>query len=777
MKNRRQRMVLGLALLIIFSGIGRGEMAVPLAGSPEYAPPGPEVNTIDLTGGWKFIAGDNPEYARPDFAETGWIPFKVDKVWEEQGYELLNGFAWYRLRVVIPARLKETAHLKDGLRFFLGKINNFDQTFLNGRLIGVNNQLTEQVPADDVFIKSDKSLYNQERCYILSLDDPRILWDRENVLAVRVFDEGGLGGLYTGDLSLRAMRYQDYITLDYERSPFSFQGSAMSKSVTLANTSDRHAFRGTLTLAAKGKRTKKILWRQRYPLLMKPGATRSFALKLGKMDQSALVEYSLQCPESKENWSFRQESPYILTPTTAAKPRLNGPDRVGARPGKPFLYAIHASGRQPKTFTVKNLPQGLSLDAITGIIQGQAPERGEYLLTVGVKNSLGREERILHLVVGDTIALTPPMGWNSWNCWGTSVDAGKVLASARVFKEKGLLDHGWNFINIDDGWEIFGDDPRPKRDSQGSILTNEKFPDMKSLGDNIHALGLKFGIYSSPGPLTCAGYTGTYEHEFQDARTFAAWGVDYLKYDWCSYDQIAPQRSLKELQQPYLLMRQALDAVDRDIVFSLCQYGMGKVWEWGAQVGGNLWRTTEDIEDSWKSMSEIGFQQLENGPFAGPGHWNDPDMLVVGWVGWGPNLHPTRLTPDEQYTHISLWCLLSAPLLIGCDLERLDPFSLNLLCNDEVLALDQDALGRPAAPRLKNDSVQVWVKELADGHHALGIFNLGEDTVTYTLDFSAAGLPNELHLRDLWRQQDLGRVRQQQAMTIPGHGVILLKAE
>jgi hypothetical protein len=308
-------------------------------------------------------------------------------------------------------------------------------------------------------------------------------------------------------------------------------------------------------------------------------------------------------------------------------------------------------------------------------------------------------------------------------------------------------------------------------------LTNEKFPDMKSLADRIHALGLKIGIYSSPGPLTCAGYTGTYGHELQDARTYADWGIDYLKYDWCSYDKIAPQRSLKELQHPYLVMRRALDAVDRDIVFSLCQYGMGKLWVWGAQVGGNLWRTTEDIEDTWKSMSAIGFQQAENARFAGPGHWNDPDMLVVGRVGWGPDLHPSRLTPDEQYTHISLWCLLSAPLLIGCDLESLDPFTLNLLGNDEVLALDQDTLGRPAEPRLEDKSIQVWIKELADGERALGIFNLGRETVTYTLDFAAAGLPASLNLRDLWRQRDLGRTRHRYAMKIPGHGVTLLKTK
>lgn len=760
----------------VWANRGRGDMAVWLASSPEYSHPSLGENTIDLTRGWKFIPGDNPEYARPDLDETAWIPFGVDRVWEEQGYEKLDGFAWHRLRVVIPSRLKEKAFLKDGLRFFLGKINNFDQTFLNGRLIGANNRLADQAPADDVFIKSDKTLYNQERCYILPLDDPRVLWDRENVIAVRVFDEGGLGGIYSGNLSLRAVGFRDFVTLDQDRHPFTFRGTAIFKSLALANTSNQHRFRGTFTVDARGKRTNELLWRQRHAILMKPGDIRSFDFTLGKMDQSAVLTYSLQCPESDESWSFREESPYILTPPAKTTPRLNGPEVVGARPGKHFFHAISASGQRPLNYRVQGLPPGLALDAATGIIQGRTPERGEYRLQVTAKNRLGVAERTLRLVIGDTIALTPPMGWNSWNCWGLSVDAGKAMASAAVFKEKGLLNHGWNYINIDDGWEIFGDDPRPKRDSQGNILTNEKFPDMKSLSDKLHALGLKFGIYSSPGPLTCGGYTGTYEHEFQDARAFADWGVDYLKYDWCSYDKIAPQRTLQELQQPYLLMRRALDAVDRDIVFSLCQYGMGKVWEWGAQAGGNLWRTTEDIEDTWKSMSQIGFSQVENAQFAGPGHWNDTDMLVVGWVGWGPNLHPTRLTPDEQYTHISLWCLLSAPLLIGCDLERLDPFTLNLLCNDEVLALDQDPLGRPAVPRCKDSSIQVWVKELADGHRALGIFNQGEETATYTLDFAKAGLPSSVRLRDLWRQRDLGRVQHRHTMKIPGHGVVLLKA-
>ncbi len=250
----------------------------------------------------------------------------------------------------------------------------------------------------------------------------------------------------------------------------------------------------------------------------------------------------------------------------------------------------------------------------------------------------------------------------------------KRLKPLPSFVNEGLRDHGWTYINIDDGWNMHKD-AEPKRDSLGRILPNEKFPDMKALGDAIHSLGLKMGIYSSPGPYTCGQYTGSYQFEQKDAHSYASWGVDYLKYDWCSYDQIARDTSLAERQKPYLVMKEALNQVNRDIVYSLCQYGMSKVWRWGAEVGGNLWRTTGDITDTWESLKEIGFSQIENQPFAGPGHWNDPDMLVVGWVGWGPNLHPTKLTPDEQYTHISLWCLLSAPLLLGCDLQQLDPFT------------------------------------------------------------------------------------------------------
>ncbi|TSA25503.1 MAG: alpha-galactosidase, partial [Bacteroidetes bacterium] len=484
-----------------------------------------------------------------------------------------------------------------------------------------------------------------------------------------------------------------------------------------------------------------------------------------------------------------EESPYLCTPAPPASPRINGASIFGCRPGKPFLFAVATTGERPLTFTATGLPEGLTVDENTGIISGQADERtsgqadkrtsdsgggGVYDVQIIVTNAHGSDTGMLRIVIGDQISLTPPMGWNSWNCWGLAVDQEKVLATANTFRNKGLIDHGWTFVNIDDSWEI-PKDREPKRDRKGTILTNEKFPDMKALGDSIHAMGLKLGIYSSPGPLTCGGYTASYGHELQDALTFAGWGVDYLKYDWCSYGNIATDTTRAERKKPYFVMRDALRETDRDIVYSLCQYGMNKVWEWGEEVGGNLWRTTGDITDTWESLKEIGFNQLENARYAGPGHWNDPDMLIVGWVGWGPNLHPTRLTPDEQYTHISLWCLLSAPLLIGCDLERLDPFTLNLLTNNEVLALDQDPLGKQASPVLKEGNIQVWVKELADGNKAIGIFNLGEETTSYTLNLVTLGYEKTVSLRDLWRQHDLGAFTGRFVTRVPSHGVVLVK--
>jgi len=724
---------------------------------------------------WKFIQGDDLNYLLPGFDDSAWKEIRTDKIWEEQGYDPYDGFAWFRVKVLIPSSLKDSSFLKDSLRIYLGKINNFDQTFLNGEMIGSNGvNVSPGTMPDSLFLKAPMQLYDLPRRYTLARDDNRIRWDSINVIAVRVFDQGGQGGIYTGHQVIGMTSLAEYFLLDHGSSPFVFNGNKLNKAVALRNKSDHYRIKGILSLEAINKVTGAELLREKRRFDFAPGEEADFSFTIDSLEQSAMISYRFEFDGPDTTILIREESPYICTPMPPATPRINGPVIYGQRPGKPFLYCIPCSGDRPVTFSAQVLPEGLQLDRNTGIITGKVMMAGSYKVTLTAENALGKSERNLEILIGDQLALTPPMGWNSWNCWGLSVDAGKVIASARTFCNKGLIQHGWSFINIDDGWEIFKDQ-EPKRDPAGNILTNEKFPDMKALGDSIHAMGLKFGIYSSPGPLTCGQYTASWQHELKDARSYASWGVDYLKYDWCSYNNIAKDTSLAERKKPYFVMRDALKQVDRDIVYSLCQYGMSKVWEWGAEVGGNLWRTTGDITDTWESMKEIGFSQVENAPYAGPGHWNDPDMLVVGWVGWGPNLHPTRLTPDEQYTHISLWSLLSAPLLIGCDLERLDPFTLNLLTNDEVLAIDQDPLGRQATPVVRTDSIQVWVKHLADGKKAFGVFNLSDHTIGYAVDLKQIGIPGEAILRDLWRQKDLGSFSGEFTTLVPSHGVVLLK--
>ena len=420
-------------------------------------------------------------------------------------------------------------------------------------------------------------------------------------------------------------------------------------------------------------------------------------------------------------------------------------------------------------YAAENLPAGLTLDEQTGIITGQLEAEGTTEVRVTVSGPRGTASSTLTIVGGEhKLALTPPMGWNSWNVWGTAVDAEKVKAAADWMVKSGLAAHGYQYINIDDAWE-------GERDANGRITSNEKFPDMKALADYVHSKGLKLGIYSSPGPKTCAGYEGSYQHEFEDAETFAEWGIDLLKYDWCSYGKIAKDDSEAELRKPYELMRQALDACGRDIVYSICQYGMGEVWKWGAEVGGNYWRTTGDITDTWASMSRIGFGQHGLHPYAGPGHWNDPDMLVVGKVGWGPQLHDTRLTRNEQVTHITLWSLLAAPLLIGCDLSQMDEFTVALLSNSEVLAVNQDPLGKQGWRVAQRGKTEVWMRPLADGSIAVGLFNRGRGVTDVVAYWGELGLEGPQRVRNLWTRRDVGTFNGAFTARVSRHGAVMVK--
>ncbi len=492
----------------------------------------------------------------------------------------------------------------------------------------------------------------------------------------------------------------------------------------------------------------------------------------------------------------RDEPAMILTPAPPATPRINGPRVFGVRPGHPFLFQIPATGERPMQFSADGLPAGLMLDAATGHITGSLAAPGTHRVTLHATNARGTDARPLRIEVGEKISLTPPMGWNSWNCWGTSVDQAKVLASARAMVDRGLLEHGWSYVNIDDTWQGGRNGPGH------ALLANEKFPDMKQLCDELHAMGLRAGIYSTPWDTSYAGYAGgssddvdgkwskdmvmengrrrrhegKYSFAEADAKQWAAWGMDYLKYDW-NPKQSAPTEDEAAFRGNIATMARALRGSGRDMIYS---YSNSFPFEWIAENVGqlNAWRTTGDINDTWARLSNIWSTQEKWRAFGGPGHWNDPDMLVVGPVdvGSGKNIRPSRLTPDEQYTHISLWCLLSAPLLIGCPLEKADDFTLSLLTNDEVLALDQDELGLPAAQVVVDGRKQVYVKELADGSHAIGLFNQAQEPQEISVTWAQLRLKGSQRVRDLWRQKDLGTEAEGFSTTVPRHGVVLVRA-
>jgi alpha-galactosidase len=362
-----------------------------------------------------------------------------------------------------------------------------------------------------------------------------------------------------------------------------------------------------------------------------------------------------------------------------------------------------------------------------------------------------------------TLAATPPMGWNSWNHFHSKVDDATVRAQADAMVSSGMRDAGYMYINIDDTWE-------GERDAQGVIHANSKFPDMKALADYVHGKGLKLGIYSSPGLKTCAKYEGSYGHEEQDAQTWAQWGIDYLKYDLCSFrDQMkqapTPQAAHKMMVDAYTKMHDALVKTGRPIVYSLCQYGNDAVWRWGASVGGNAWRTTGDIGDRYQSMERIGFSQAGLSKYAAPGHWNDPDMLEVGNGG---------MNVDEYRTHMSLWALLAAPLLAGNDLSTMTPETVSLLTNREVIAIDQDKAGTQGDRVWAEGPMELWARSLADGSKAVALFNRHPGPMDMHVDFRQLGVNGPARIRNIWDAKDLASASEFSA-TVPGHGVVLLR--
>ncbi len=476
------------------------------------------------------------------------------------------------------------------------------------------------------------------------------------------------------------------------------------------------------------------------------------------------------------------EERVILTPKPGPQPRINGPKVYGARPGHPFLYRIPCTGTRPIQFTAISLPKGLRLDANTGIIEGRTPtERGEYAVTLSAANSHGTAKRSFKIVVGDTLALTPPMGWNSWYIHYHRVTEEHMRKAADVMIASGMADAGYQYVNIDDCWmKKRGDEPY--RDERGAILPNSKFPDIKGMVDYIHSKGLKAGLYTSPGPWTCAGYVGSYEHERVDAEKFAEWGFDFLKYDWCSYTEVAGGNTLEHMKRPYQKMGDILKTLNRDLVHNLCQYGMGDVWTWGVETG-HCWRTTGDLGVVQGALLPgfypIGISNAQHYEYAGPGGWNDPDYILIGYVGNALSQDdppiPTKLTPNEQYSYMSMWCLMAAPLFFSGDMAILDDFTVGVLTSPEVVEIDQDALGKQAKPLVQDDLTLIMAKPLEDGSVAVGLFNLADTPREMTVDWPLLNVQGKQEIRDLWRQKDLGVVADRFATTVPRHGVALLR--
>ncbi len=549
-------------------------------------------------------------------------------------------------------------------------------------------------------------------------------------------------------------------------------------------------------------------------------------------------------------------TPFIRTPPAPHTARINGPHIYGARPGHPILYYVPVTGDRPISYSAEGLPEGLHLDEKTGILTGSVSKAGEYPITLHASNSLGATSTKWNLVIGPRIQLTPQMGWNSWNCFHLKVTRKQVEDVANTIVNSGLINHGWSFVNLDEGWE-------GSRDASGVLQPKPEFPDIKGLADSLHARGLKFGIYSSPGPLACGGSVGSWKHEDQDAQTWGAWGVDYLKYDWCSHSAIAalerarlygrflgkedadhlldlesrlavleqlhwqprwhheldpfPQTpeikaaiaeyagqplpqidaarkaigdevaalinkarlaepgktkniELQVYQAPYIRMRASLNKVPRDIVYSLCQYGMGDSWTWADSIGANSWRTGGDFYKV-KELESFAFGlPAKIGGWSGPGHYNDPDMFWMGNASAG-------FTPGYLFTHFTQWCMLAAPLMIGSDLQKADSFQLALYSNDEVIAINQDSLALSASrvQQSADPKTEVWAKPLANGDCAVAFYNRSETECEMSVTWKELKLSGSLFVRDLWRQKELGRFDHCFSIKVEPHNAELVR--
>lgn len=365
-----------------------------------------------------------------------------------------------------------------------------------------------------------------------------------------------------------------------------------------------------------------------------------------------------------------------------------------------------------------------------------------------------------------TIAATPPMGWNTWYAFGCHDTEAELITTVNAMVSNGMKAAGYKYVDLDDCWQ-------GERDAQGHIHSNSRFPDMRGLANYIHNHGLKFGVYSSPGPRTCGGYPGSYGYEGEDAETYASWGVDLLKYDWCSAEDVYKPDQVQQIEAAYELMHKAILKTGRPMVYSICEYGMYAPWIWGPKVGGNLWRTTDDISnrldyEEYQRMMFVGFGQDGLQRYAGPGHWNNPDYLQIGNGG---------LDVNADKTQMSLWAILAAPLFVSTDLTKLTPQELSILINREVIAVDQDPEGIQGHRVSQDGPVQIWVRALSHGRMAVGLINSGNSPLLGSVNFRALGYFHAVRVRDLWEKRNLGTFKTSYTATVPKRGVVLIEIQ
>ena len=493
-----------------------------------------------------------------------------------------------------------------------------------------------------------------------------------------------------------------------------------------------------------------------------------------------------------------------LTPPESPAPVLNEPRLVGARPGSPIQCAICASGDRPMSFAAAKLPPGVKLNRETGVITGKISRPGTYSFPVQISNGHGKTNGTITIRIGQEMCLTPPMGWSSWYSYSGGVSQENILKTARLLVSSGLAQYGYRYVNIDDCWQ------GARGGKYRAIQPNKRFPDMKSMCREIHSLGLKAGIYSTPWMGTYAGYMGGTSPNpqgdysslalpenkrpqpdqlfggcpgsqrlgaakigpvwmvTQDARQWAEWGFDYVKMDWYLIDVPSTERIAADLKKS-----------GRDIVLSVSN---STPFEIAGPISktANVWRTTGDIEDHWGSLKKIASSQEKWQPYAGPGHWNDPDMLQIGRLGKvgkaNTTFKPTRLTPDEQYFQMSFWAMISAPLIISCDLEHLDDFTRGILCNREVIAVNQTFHG-PSEKVLSQDDGEVWIKPLGEGRTAVGFFNKSNKGQTIHVPLSRLKVKSPQNVRDLWKQENVGTASQEMKVQLNPHGAALFLLE